>query len=78
MYYTPGLMQVHDEFCSSLRGRLFLPHSCFTVAEIKVASSQVLKKGGAFHCLEFSQLALPGLRELYDAYSFQVIPQIGR
>ena len=39
---------------------------------------QVLKKGGAFHCLEFSQMALPGLRELYDAYSFNVIPQIGR
>ncbi|BDA46409.1 2-methoxy-6-polyprenyl-1,4-benzoquinol methylase, mitochondrial [Coccomyxa sp. Obi] len=39
---------------------------------------RVLKKGGAFHCLEFSQLALPGLRELYDAYSFKVIPQIGR
>ncbi|EIE23920.1 putative ubiquinone/menaquinone biosynthesis methyltransferase [Coccomyxa subellipsoidea C-169] len=39
---------------------------------------RVLKKGGAFHCLEFSQLALPGLRELYDAYSFRVIPQIGR
>ena len=39
---------------------------------------QVLRKGGAFHCLEFSQLALPGLQELYDAYSFNVIPQIGR
>ncbi|CAL5227543.1 g10532 [Coccomyxa viridis] len=39
---------------------------------------RVLRKGGAFHCLEFSQLALPGLQELYDAYSFNVIPQIGR
>lgn len=42
------------------------------------AAEQVLKKGGAFHCLEFSQLAVPGLRELYNAYSFNVIPQIGR
>lgn len=40
--------------------------------------TQVLKPGGQFLCLEFSQLVLPGLRELYDAYSFNVIPQIGR
>ncbi|KAK9838269.1 hypothetical protein WJX81_001078 [Elliptochloris bilobata] len=39
---------------------------------------RVLKPGGQFLCLEFSQLVLPGLRELYDAYSFNVIPQIGR
>lgn len=39
---------------------------------------QVLKPGGQFLCLEFSRLVLPGLRELYDAYSFNVIPQIGR
>ena len=39
---------------------------------------QVLKRGGAFHCLEFSQMAVPGLREVYNAYSFNVIPQIGR
>ena len=38
----------------------------------------MLKPGGQFLCLEFSQLVLPGLRELYDAYSFNVIPQIGR
>ena len=29
-------------------------------------------------CLEFSHVALPGLKQLYDAYSFNVIPQIGR
>jgi ubiquinone/menaquinone biosynthesis C-methylase UbiE len=39
---------------------------------------QVLRRGGAFHCLEFSQLAVPGLRELYDTYSFNIIPRIGR
>jgi ubiquinone/menaquinone biosynthesis C-methylase UbiE len=38
----------------------------------------VLRPGGQFLCLEFSQLVLPGLRELYDAYSFNVIPRIGR
>lgn len=39
---------------------------------------QVLKPGGHFLCLEFSRLVLPVLRELYDAYSFNVIPKIGR
>ena len=47
-------------------------------AEPHPARAQVLKPGGQFLCLEFSQLVLPGLRELYDAYSFNVIPQIGR
>lgn len=45
---------------------------------VTVHGMQVLKKGGAFHCLEFSRMAVPGLRELYDSYSFNVIPQIGR
>ncbi|KAG2496051.1 hypothetical protein HYH03_005970 [Edaphochlamys debaryana] len=38
---------------------------------------RVLKPGGRFLCLEFSQVTQPGLRELYDAYSFAVIPRIG-
>jgi ubiquinone/menaquinone biosynthesis C-methylase UbiE len=38
----------------------------------------VLRPGGRFLCLEFSQVVLPGLKELYEAYSFNVIPQIGR
>ena len=29
-------------------------------------------------CLEFSHVTVPGLRELYDAYSMNVIPTIGR
>lgn len=39
---------------------------------------RVLKTGGRFMCLEFSHVTLPGLRQLYDAYSFNVIPEIGR
>ncbi len=27
--------------------------------------------------MEFSQVTQPGLRELYDAYSFAVIPRVG-
>ncbi|MFQ5984082.1 MAG: class I SAM-dependent methyltransferase [Alphaproteobacteria bacterium] len=38
---------------------------------------RVLRPGGRFLCLEFSHVALPLLRSLYDAYSFNVIPLLG-
>jgi demethylmenaquinone methyltransferase/2-methoxy-6-polyprenyl-1,4-benzoquinol methylase len=38
---------------------------------------RVLKPGGRFFCLEFSHVVIPGLRELYDAYSFTMLPKIG-
>lgn len=39
---------------------------------------RVLKPGGRFLCLEFSSVDVPGLDALYDLYSFNVIPAIGR
>lgn len=39
---------------------------------------RVLKPGGRLLVLEFSQLAIPALRPLYDAYSFQVLPRLGQ
>jgi demethylmenaquinone methyltransferase/2-methoxy-6-polyprenyl-1,4-benzoquinol methylase len=39
---------------------------------------RVLKPGGRFLCLEFSQPTTEALRKAYDAYSFKVIPEIGR
>jgi demethylmenaquinone methyltransferase/2-methoxy-6-polyprenyl-1,4-benzoquinol methylase len=38
---------------------------------------RVLKPGGRFLCLEFSRVALPLLAELYDLYSFRVLPALG-
>lgn len=38
---------------------------------------RVLKPGGRFLCLEFSQVNDPLISRLYDLYSFQVIPVIG-
>ena len=38
---------------------------------------RVLKPGGRFMCLEFSKVPVPGLSQLYDAYSFNVIPALG-
>src|SRR3974390_3538997 len=39
---------------------------------------RVLKPGGRFLCLEFSSVDVPGLDRLYDLYSFNVIPALGR
>jgi len=39
---------------------------------------RVLKFGGKFLCLEFSVVDVPGLDRLYDLYSFNVIPALGR
>ncbi len=38
---------------------------------------RVLKPGGRFMCLEFSEVDLPLLKQIYDAYSFNVIPHFG-
>uniref|UniRef100_A0A8C8RGT7 2-methoxy-6-polyprenyl-1,4-benzoquinol methylase, mitochondrial n=1 Tax=Pelusios castaneus TaxID=367368 RepID=A0A8C8RGT7_9SAUR len=38
---------------------------------------RVLKPGGRFLCLEFSQVNNPIISRLYDLYSFQVIPVLG-
>jgi demethylmenaquinone methyltransferase / 2-methoxy-6-polyprenyl-1,4-benzoquinol methylase len=39
---------------------------------------RVLRTGGRFLCLEFSTVDVPGLDRLYDLYSFNVIPALGR
>jgi demethylmenaquinone methyltransferase / 2-methoxy-6-polyprenyl-1,4-benzoquinol methylase len=39
---------------------------------------RVLKPGGRFVCLEFSDVDVPGLDALYDAYSFTVMPAVGQ
>jgi len=39
---------------------------------------RVLKPGAPFLCLEFSQVVLPVLDELYDLYSFKVVPALGQ
>jgi demethylmenaquinone methyltransferase / 2-methoxy-6-polyprenyl-1,4-benzoquinol methylase len=38
---------------------------------------RVLKPGGRFLCLEFSEVDLPFLEQVYQAWSFNVIPRIG-
>jgi demethylmenaquinone methyltransferase/2-methoxy-6-polyprenyl-1,4-benzoquinol methylase len=51
------------------------------VPRIDVALKEMhrsLKLGGRFLCLEFSNVDVPGLDALYELYSFNVVPAIGR
>jgi len=50
------------------------------VPRIDVALSEarrVLKKGGRFLCLEFSQVDLPVIERIYDQFSFRIVPKLG-
>jgi demethylmenaquinone methyltransferase / 2-methoxy-6-polyprenyl-1,4-benzoquinol methylase len=42
------------------------------------AMRRVLRPGGRLIVLEFSQPVAPGLKPLYDAYSFRVLPMLGK
>jgi len=39
---------------------------------------RILRPGGHFLCLEFSRVAVPLLGQLYERYSFNVVPWIGQ
>ena len=39
---------------------------------------RVLKPGGRFLCLEFSHVVLPIVEQIYNTYSFNVLPRLGQ
>ncbi len=52
--------------------------NCTDKAQVLREARRVLKPGGRFLCLEFSKLQIAVLRRLYDAWSFKVLPRLGR
>lgn len=47
------------------------------IEKVLAEAYRVLKQGGRFLCLELSHVELPVFKELYDYYSFSVIPAMG-
>ena len=39
---------------------------------------RVLRRGGRFFCLEFSNVTWPGFADVYDAYSHHLVPKLGQ
>jgi demethylmenaquinone methyltransferase/2-methoxy-6-polyprenyl-1,4-benzoquinol methylase len=64
----------HFDACTIAFGIRNVPRIAQALREIH----RVLRIGGRFLCLEFSSVDVPGLDALYDFYSFNVIPPLGR
>ncbi|PSR93597.1 2-methoxy-6-polyprenyl-1,4-benzoquinol methylase [Actinidia chinensis var. chinensis] len=47
------------------------------IEKVLAEAHRVLKSGGRFLCLELSHVEVPVFKQLYDYYSFSVIPAIG-
>lgn len=60
--------------CTVAFGIRNVPRTDIALAEF----FRVLRPGSRFVCLEFSSVDVPGLDALYDFYSFNVIPALGR
>ncbi|PVV04315.1 hypothetical protein BB560_001187 [Smittium megazygosporum] len=52
--------------------------NCTHVDKVVKEAYRVLKPGGRFMCLEFSKVDTPIISEIYDTFSFKVIPEIGQ
>jgi demethylmenaquinone methyltransferase / 2-methoxy-6-polyprenyl-1,4-benzoquinol methylase len=52
--------------------------NCTDRQAVLAEARRVLKPGGRFACLEFSRLQVAALQPIYDAWSFQVLPLVGR
>ena len=52
--------------------------NCTDKHAVLCEARRVLKPGGRFLCLEFSRVNVVALAAIYDAWSFQVLPRLGR
>ena len=52
--------------------------NCTDKPAVLAEARRVLRPGGRFFCLEFSHVRVAALQPLYDAWSFRVLPMLGR
>jgi demethylmenaquinone methyltransferase/2-methoxy-6-polyprenyl-1,4-benzoquinol methylase len=52
--------------------------NCTDIDAVLREAHRVLRPGGRFLCLEFSRVTVAALAPVYDAYSFKVLPFLGR
>ena len=52
--------------------------NCTDKDAVLAEARRVLRPGGRFLCLEFSRVQVAALAPLYDAWSFKVMPRLGR
>ena len=71
----------HLPFADNLANAYTIAFGIRNVTDISAVlrdARRVLKTGGRFACLEFSHIAVGALEPVYDVYSFNVIPAIGK
>lgn len=87
----PGATTKELRFVAGNAELLPLPdraYDCYTIAfgirnvpripDALAEAYRVLKRGGHFLCLEFSNVDVPGFDRIYDAFSFGLIPRMGK
>lgn len=52
--------------------------NCTDKPAVLAEARRVLRPGGRFFCLEFSRVQVAALLPFYEAWSFQVLPRLGR
>ena len=78
--FVQGNAQALDQFGDDVFDLYTIAFGLRNVTDVDKAlqeARRVLKPGGRFMCLEFSQVPNEHFRAIYDTYSFNVIPAMG-
>jgi demethylmenaquinone methyltransferase/2-methoxy-6-polyprenyl-1,4-benzoquinol methylase len=64
--------------CMDTVSMAFGLRNCTDKSAVLREARRVLKPGGRFFCLEFSRLQIAVLEQVYERWSFDVLPRVGR